>query len=308
METQENHFAEGDLQKVYQAILEACEDIAAHLRYNTSNKITTANDFGDTQLDMDVQTDSLIFESLRNSGVVSQGFSEERAYVTQLCDGGKYIVCFDPLDGSSIVDTNFTIGSIFAIFPHGDLKTMTGRDMVGAALALYGSRTNCLIYNTVKNQVDEVTLQKITDDKSAWVHSRSNIRIRPEGKYFSPGNTRSIKENKGYRDCIQFWSSNGYHLRYSGGMAPDCYHIFVKGEGIFSSVSSLPKIQPKLRLLYECLPIAFLIEKAGGLSSNGEINLLDVKIESYTQKVDIIVGSGEEVARVDRFLEAGRKK
>lgn len=100
---------------------------------------------------MDVQTDSLIFENLQNTGVVAAGMSEERAYVTQLCEGGKYIVCFDPLDGSSIVDTNFTIGSIFAIFPAGDVKTMTGRDMVGAALALYGSRTNCLVYNAIKN-------------------------------------------------------------------------------------------------------------------------------------------------------------
>lgn len=63
-------------------------------------------------------------------------------------------------------------------------------------------------------------------------------------------------------------------------MAPDCYHIFIKGEGIFSSVSS-SKVTPKLRLLYECAPIAFLIEKAGGLSSNGEINLLDVKVSGY---------------------------
>jgi len=107
---------------------------------------------------MDVQTDSLIFESLRNTGVVYAGLSEERAYVTNLCDEGQYIVTFDPLDGSSIIDTNFTIGSIFAIWPKGDLNKMTGRDIIGGALALYGSRTNCLIYNAVKDCVDEVTL------------------------------------------------------------------------------------------------------------------------------------------------------
>lgn len=107
------------------------------------------------------------------------------------------------------------------------------------------------------------------------------MRIKPEGKYFSPGNTRSIQYNQGYRDCIQFWSRNGYVLRYSGGMAPDCYHVFVKGEGVFSSVSSLPKVGAKLRLLYECAPIAFLCEKAGGLSSNGEISVLDVKVDGY---------------------------
>lgn len=86
------------------------------------------------------------------------GASEERAYLTNLCEGGEYIVTFDPLDGSSIIDTNFTIGSIFAIWPAGDLNQMTGRDIVGGALACYGSRTNVLVYNTNTSQVDELTL------------------------------------------------------------------------------------------------------------------------------------------------------
>lgn len=178
---------------------------------------------------------------------------------------------------------------------------MTGRDIIGGALALYGSRTNILYFNPETQTVDEATLQKVGNELK-WVVSRKNIRIAPEGKFFSPGNTRSIQYNEGYHKVIQFWSANGYHLRYSGGMAPDCYHIFVKGEGVFSSVSAEPKVTPKLRLLYECAPISFLIEKAGGLSSNGEISVLDVKVKGYTQKTDIIIGSREDVERVDRFL------
>lgn len=91
-------------------------------------------------------------------------------------------------------------------------------------------------------------------------------------------------------------------------MAPDCYHVFKMGEGIFSSVCDPKnKIESKLRVLYECLPIAFLCEKAGGLSSDGEMNLLDKKITGFTQKTDIIIGSREEVERVDRFLLADRE-
>ena len=90
-------------------------------------------------------------------------------------------------------------------------------------------------------------------------------------------------------------------------MAPDCYHVFIKGEGVFSSVSAPGKITPKLRLLYECAPIAFLCEKAGGLSSNGETSVLDIKVEGFTQKVDIIIGSREEVERVNRFLASNKK-
>ena len=191
----------GDLGKVYEGILEAVKEIAEHLRFSTSNKIQTTNDFGDVQLDQDVQTDSLIFEALKNTGMVSAGLSEERSYITQLDDKGKYIVTFDPLDGSSIIDTNFTIGSIFAIWPTGDLNTMTGRDIVGGALALYGSRTNIIYFNPDTQHVDEATLQQV-DGELQWVVSRKNLRIKTEGKYFSPGNTRSIQYNLGYRDAI----------------------------------------------------------------------------------------------------------
>ena len=149
------------------------------------------NEFGDVQLDQDVQTDSLIFESLKNTGMVYSGLSEERPYVTMLDDNGKYIVTFDPLDGSSIIDTNGAIGSIFAIWPRGDMDKMTGWDIVGAALACYGSRTNILYVNPETMQVDEATLQQV-DKELQWVISRKNIRIKTEGKYFSPGNTRSI--------------------------------------------------------------------------------------------------------------------
>mmetsp|Transcript_27955 Transcript_27955/g.26998 ORF Transcript_27955/g.26998 Transcript_27955/m.26998 type:complete len:186 (-) Transcript_27955:55-612(-) len=180
--------------------------------------------------------------------------------------------------------------------------------MVGAALALYGSRTNVLLYNTIKECVDELTLQKVAGDQYAWIVSDKDVRIRQQGKFFSPGNTKSIAGNKGYHECIKFWSKNGYILRYSGGMAPDCYHIFKKGEGVFSSVSDEPKVGPKLRVLYENLPIAFLCEKAGGLSSNGEISLLDIKVTGFTQKSDIIIGSKEEVERVNRFLAAHKKE
>jgi sedoheptulose-bisphosphatase len=109
-----------DLQKVYMAILQACEEITMHIRYNTSNKITTANDFGDVQLDFDVQIDSILFDNLTQCGVVYSASSEERPYMSKLNDKGKFIVTFDPLDGSSIIDSNFAIGTIAAIWTKPD--------------------------------------------------------------------------------------------------------------------------------------------------------------------------------------------
>jgi sedoheptulose-bisphosphatase len=225
--------------------------------------------------------------------------------MTYLCQGAKYIVTFDPLDGSSIIDTNGAVGSIFAVWERQEgqesLDGFTGKQIVGSALCCYGSRTSIVVYNAIKERVDELSLQKF-EDKLMWVISKTDLRIRPQGRYFSPGNGKSIKQNKGYNECITYWARNGYTLRYSGGMAPDCYLLFAKGEGVFSSVSSPPSVQSKLRLLYEVYPISHLIVKAGGLASNGKAPIMDTVVSGFTQKSDIIVGSIEEVERCDRFL------
>ena len=129
------------------------------------------------------------------------------------------------------------------------------------------------------------------------------MKIAPEGKFYSPGNAKSMKYNKGYKDCIQYWCKNGYTLRYSGGMAPDCFHIFMKGSGIFSSVSFAGKIKPKLGFLYEVSPISFLCEKAGGLSSDGYKSIMDIQVSGYNHIHDIIIGSTQEVERCERFIQ-----
>ena len=303
-----------DVQKIYLALLEACEQITLHIRYNTSNKITTANDFGDVQLDFDVQIDSIIFDALSDCGVVYGASSEERPFLTKLNENGKYFVTFDPLDGSSIIDSNLAIGTIAGIWkrPEGvdDVIGMTAREnMVGAVLSCYGSRTNIVIYNTITKTVDELTLQRKEDgSRDEWISSNKGMNMKPTGKFFSPGNAKSMKYNKGYRECIQFWARNGYILRYSGGMAPDCFHVFMKGEGIFSSVSFPGKVKPKLRFLYECAPIAFLAEMAMGSSSDGEKSILDVPVQGYDHVHDIIIGSTEEVDRCVRFLQMHKMK
>jgi len=256
---------------------------------------------------MDVQIDSIIFDALAESEAVFAAASEEKPQLIQLNEKGKYIVTFDPLDGSSIIDSNLAIGTIVAIWEkpeNGDLVGFTPREkMIGAALSCYGSRTNILVYNTVTSSVDELTLQgQESGGEDEWVCSNKGILIKPEGHFFSPGNAKSMKYNKGYRDCIQFWAKNGYALRYSGGMAPDCFHVFMKGGGIFSSVSWPGKVKPKLRFLYEVAPIAFLCEMAGGMSSDGHVSILDVQVTGYNHIHDIIIGSSEEVQRCVRFL------
>ena len=134
------------------------------------------------------------------------------------------------------------------------------------------------------------------------------MRIRPEGRFYAPGNAKTMKYSKGYRACIEYWAKNGYELRYSGGMAPDCFAVFMKGEGIFTSVSKPGKVKPKLRYLYEVTPISFLCEMAGGDSSDGKISIMDVKCTGYDHIHDILIGSSEEVQRCVRFLQVFEDK
>ena len=309
------NLALGDMQKVYDGIMHAVRDIAEHLRFNLSSKIETSNEFGEMQLDTDVHTDNIIFEALRATKVVYAAASEEIPEMKILNPDGEYIVTFDPLDGSSVVDANFSVGSIFAIWkrkPHlGEADHMlgfTGKEVIGAAIASYGPRTCMIVYSQLHDRVDEIGLHRRPDkdphskDYWQWLDQKKNIKIKPTTTIFSPGNIKTCAFNKGYQDCINYYMQKGYTLRYSGCMAAEVFHMFVKGEGVFSSISSPPKVTPKLRVLYENLPCAFLVVKAGGWASDGSSDLKQIVVDSYTQRSDIIIGSCEEVARMEKYL------
>jgi sedoheptulose-bisphosphatase len=169
--------------------------------------------------------------------------------------------------------------------------------MVTAALAVYSSRTTLIFFNTNSGNVEEYTLRVDNEEDIWWEKTKEKVKVAKTTRIFSPANSRAILDNLAYRQCIEFWTKAGYALRYSGSLSADICHMLTKGEGIYCSLGS--KLQKKkLRILYECTPIAFLVEKAGGLSSNGEVSLLDVVVDGYYQKTDLIVGSKEEVQRV----------
>lgn len=154
--------ADGELQKVYDGILTATKRVADHLRFSLSDYVETSNEFGEQQLDTDVDTDNIIFEALKETGVVYGGMSEETPVMKVLNPEGQYIVTFDPLDGSSVLEANFAVGSIFAIWkrrtdPIDDKDHMigfTGKDVIGAALSCFGPQTGLIVYNQAQDRVD----------------------------------------------------------------------------------------------------------------------------------------------------------
>jgi fructose-1,6-bisphosphatase len=259
----EDIYSTGDMAKIYKAIFKSLEEITDMMRYEAVEKTTTKNDFGEDQLNLDIETDEIIYKNLKESGVVYSACSEETTIPTILNEDGNYILTFDPLDGSSIVDANFAVGSIFGIWPKLDLIGASCREMIGACLAVYGTKSCALVYDSAKDQVDELTYRRI-DGVKQWVITEENMKIKEDCNTFAPGNLSVIKELPGYKHAVDWFIDNGKKLRYSGGMAPDVYHIFHKKEGVFLYPGIKEKKIAKLRVLYECAPIALLVEKAGG--------------------------------------------
>jgi len=284
------------------SMAECCRTIAYKVRTASCAGTACLNTFGDEQLAVDVLADKLLFETLKYSGVCETACSEEVPEVVAL--GGKgFSVAFDPLDGSSIVDTNFSVGTIFGVWPGANLTGITGRQQAAAGFAVYGPRTSYVIAVAGFPGTHEFLLM----DDGKWLHVKETTEIG-EGKLFSPGNLRCTVDNPQYAELIKYYVDKQYTLRYTGGMVPDVFQILVKEKGIFTNVIS-PSTKAKLRLVFECAPIALLVENAGGYSSgDGQCkSALDIPVTGIDQRTQVAFGSKLEVARFEKTMYGAEK-
>lgn len=159
-----------------------------------------------------------------------------------------------------------------------------------------------LLYNSHSKVVEELTLTKRAKRAPKWIVTIPRFEFLPKAKNFSPEGVKSCYENKGYLKVIQNYIIQGYSIRYSSSMAVDVYQMFIKNSGIYTSIETIA-YGAKLKLIYEIIPIAFLIEKAGGVASDGVCNVLDIVIEGYGQSCQFIAGSKDEVEFVISTLK-----
>jgi sedoheptulose-bisphosphatase len=256
--------------------------------------------------------DRLMWEAVKKSSVIREGASEEDPIVRNVdtTGEGEYTVCWDPLDGSSIIDNNWAVGTMVGVWPKSTgLLGATGRDQVTSIIALYGPRTTVLValddgvYEfSYGCQPDGSTTQLLlldAEQEEPWICSRHDIKIKPDCKIFSPANLRATQDLAGYRELVDYYMINRYTLRYTGGMVPDVYQQFTKKQGIFCNPTS-EKSPAKLRLAFEAAPFGLLVERAGGKTSDGVTggSILDVQINSVDQRTPLCLGSANEV---DRF-------
>lgn len=258
----------------------------------------TSNLYGEMQLELDVLADKIITDMLFQSGLVSCMSSEEKGESMEcMSKYGEYVVVFDPLDGSSLVDTNNSVGSILGIYPKGDLIGRKGKDMLAALFVVYGPRTT-LMYTTGKG-THEFTL----NDVGEYTLTNENIQIKDTAKRFAPGNLRVTKEVPEYDKLVNSFMHDGLTLRYAGGMVPDINTILSKKDGIFMYPGGKEKAEGKLRLVFECAPMAMIIENAGGIATDGKMDILDKEIEALYQRTPIFIGSKETVKEAESFYK-----
>jgi fructose-1,6-bisphosphatase I len=308
--------ASGDFSWLLCGITLAAKIVAAQVRRAGLSDIVGAADatnvHGEQQQRLDVFANKALLHALGNRGnvgVLASEENEEPVVVLENPEHGEYIVVFDPLDGSSNIDVNVSVGTIFSIFRRNVANTANpasdvlqpGHRQVAAGYVLYGSST-MLVYST------GFGVHGFTLDLSigAFVLSHPSMRMPPRGNLYSVNEANSASFPEGCRRYLH-WLRTGeagvaYSSRYIGSLVADFHRTMLKG-GIFLYPPTQRYLDGKLRLLYEANPIAFLAEQADGVATDGRQRILDLVPTDLHQRTPLYVGSRFEMERLAEFLE-----
>jgi fructose-1,6-bisphosphatase I len=264
---------------------------------------------GEEQMKLDVYSDQMLINVLRNSsecaGIASEENDDFVAFEDEYSMNSKYVVMFDPLDGSSNIDVNASIGTIFCIYkrvsPVGTPCVeadflQPGSAMKAAGYVIYGSST-MLVYAT-KLGVNGFTLEPSIGE---FCLSHPDMKVKENGKIYSINQGNTNKLNDKLKDYLNYCMDEEFSHRYIGSMVADLHRTLIKG-GIFMYPADFKNKNGKLRLIYECNPMTFIVEKAGGLGTTGTENILDVKPQELHQRVPIFIGSKNMVEKAVEMI------
>ena len=273
--------------------------------------VGSTNVQGESQQKLDVYADRMIFKLCDHTGrlcIMASEENEEPLEIPAQYGKGPYVLVFDPLDGSSNIDVNISVGTIFGIFRRldpenpGSLEDLLqpGSALVAAGYILYGSST-MMVYST-GHGVHGFTLDPAIGE---FILSHPDIRL-PEPRYYSANHSNYTYWPEPVRDyvkALQRGADGLPHLseRYIGSLVADFHRNLLKG-GIFLYPADPRKPEGKLRLLYEAAPLAFLIEQAGGTASNGVDPILSIKPESLHQRTPLYIGNTDLVSKAEEYL------
>ena len=273
------------MQEIFEAIKRSAIDISEAIKYDDTGYSEEQNATGDTQLKLDIRSDIFIENEFKKVLTIKEIVSEEKEDKTPVHAEGKYLIGYDPLDGSSLLDVDQSVGSIFGIYEN----DYSGKNLLASVYVVYGPRIELVI------ATDKVRMYRLNQKNEFYFYKE--IQLNQKGKLNAPGSTQMCWPEH-HKKMIRDIFDDGYRLRYSGGMVLDLHHILLKGGGLFSypSTSDLPK--GKLRLIFEVLPFAYIFEKAGGQAIDGQKRLLELTPEHPHDTSPCFFGSNEEIKRV----------
>ncbi|AGF49069.1 class 1 fructose-bisphosphatase [Candidatus Kinetoplastidibacterium galati] len=279
--------------------------------FGKNNKINVQ---GETQTKLDIIANDIIIHENNCIGSLSGLASEEMEAFYKIPDNyktGDYLLLFDPLDGSSNIDVNISVGTIFSILKINRKINnkeiiindflQPGIKQIAAGYAIYGPQTNFVI--SLGKGVHNFTLNKET---SEWILTNEFMKIPKYTNEFSINSSNSRYWDKciyNYvQDCLKGSDgplSKNYNMRWTGSMVADVHRIMTRG-GIFLYPwdSRNPSIPGKLRLMYEANPMGFLVEQSGGIASNGSKRILEIVPKELHQRTSVILGSSDEVSKL----------
>ncbi len=275
----------------------------------------TTNVQGEGQKKLDVYADEQFISALRSGGECCLVASEEHddcIFIdSHVSRNAKYIVCIDPLDGSSNIDVNVSVGTIFSIYRRLDSEgpirpeevLQKGIHQVAAGYVVYGSST-MLVYTTGKG-VNGFTLDPSIGE---FCLSHPDMRVPLDGTIYSINEGNYVKFPQGVKDYIKYCQveekerNRPFTSRYIGSMVADVHRNLIKG-GVFLYPTTSSHPDGKLRLMYECNPLAFIIEQAGGKATDGYRRILDIQPQHLHERTPIFIGSTAMVEKVEEFIQ-----
>jgi fructose-1,6-bisphosphatase I len=318
MEQQRHHpTATGEFSWLLSGITQATKIIAAKVRRAGLTDILgstgVTNVQGEDAQKLDVFANEILIKCLGyrgNVGILASEENEEPVIVRDAGSGGRYIVLFDPLDGSSNIDVNISVGTIFSILERDSTQEPGRRDSItdilqpgyrqrAAGYVIYGSST-VLVYTTGQG-VHLFTLEPST---GAFILSRENLRMPEAGDIYScnEANASSFPEGvQRYLGYLKKSDKQTYTSRYVGSLVADFHRTLLKG-GIFLYPATKKAPKGKLRLMYECNPMAFIAEEAGGMATDGVRRIRDIEPTSLHERTPLFIGSRREVEEAMKFL------
>lgn len=305
-----------DLSILIHAIADSCRRISALVARGALADVLgaagTGNVQGEEQKQLDVLANDELMDMAKSCGVVAAAASEEEEHARQLTAGAPYLLLFDPLDGSSNIEVNVSIGTIFSVLKAlpGDGAQpflQPGRNQVAAGYVVYGPQTTLVL--TIGKGVAAFTLDPQT---GGWVSVASQLRVPEKTREYSINMSNMRHWANPVRAYIDECTAGeagprgkNYNMRWVGSMVADVHRIISRG-GVFLYPWDArdPKKPGKLRLMYEANPMSMLCEQAGGGAFDGARAILDIPPTGLHQRVSVMMGSREEVKRLEELHAA----